>query len=163
MPIGPTALQLNNIQKYAGKTENQLKYWNNSGILESYPGENTVPRGISWNDPATGKLNDRVRIWLDINCAHCHYGDGPASSSGLQLGWRETDPLKLGKSKTSVAAGRGSGGLQIDIVPRMPDESILLYRIKSTDPGIMMPKLGRTVTQPEAIALVTEWIRQMKK
>ena len=163
MPIGPTAWQLNGEHNYGAATENQLGHWNNSGMLEGYPGAANIPKGVVWNDPATGTLEERARIWLDINCAHCHRGDGPAGSSGLQLGWLEKDPLKIGVEKTPVAAGRGSGGLTFDIVPGKPDESIILYRIKSADPGIMMPELGRTIAQPEAISLVSAWIKEMKK
>jgi hypothetical protein len=70
--------------------------------------------------------------------------------------------LKLGVGKTPVAAGRGSGNLRFSIVPGKPDESIILYRLKSTDPGVMMPELGRTQMQPEAVALIREWIGVMK-
>jgi len=161
-PIGPTAWQLNGEQNYGAAKENQLSHWSTSGMLEGYTGKD-IPKGVVWNDPNSGSLEERARLWLDINCAHCHRGDGPASSSGLQLGWLEKDPLKIGIDKTPVAAGRGSGGLKFDIVPGRPEESIIVFRMKSTDPGIMMPELGRTIAQPEAVALVTEWIKEMKK
>ncbi len=159
MPIGPSAWQLNGEHDYGNVRENQLSHWVSSGILRGYDGH--APKGVVWNDPSTGSLDERARIWLDINCAHCHRGDGPASTSGLHLGWQENDRLKLGVEKTPVAAGRGSGNLRFGIVPGKPDESILLYRIKSTDPGIMMPELGRTQMQPEAVALIREWIAKM--
>ena len=46
-----------------------------------------------------------------------------------------------------VAAGRGSGGREFDIVPGQPDRSILVYRINSTDAGIMLPELGKRLGQ----------------
>jgi len=159
MPIGPSAWQLNGMHDYGTKQVNQLQYWQEAGILESVSG--VVPKGVVWNDPSTGTLDERARIWLDINCAHCHRVDGPASSSGLHLGWMEKDKLKIGIEKTPVAAGRGSGNLRFGIVPGKPDESILLFRLKSTDPGIMMPELGRTQLQAEAVALIREWISKM--
>jgi uncharacterized repeat protein (TIGR03806 family) len=163
MPIGPTAWQLNGEHVYGSARENQLDHWNISGMLEGYPGRGSVPKGVVWDNAATGSLDERARIWLDINCAHCHRGDGPASSSGLLLDWLEKDPLKIGFEKTPVAAGRGSGSLKFDIVPGKPEESILLYRMKSNDPGVMMPELGRTIIQPEAISLVSAWIKEMRK
>jgi uncharacterized repeat protein (TIGR03806 family) len=163
MPIGPTAWQLNGEHDYGSAREGQLEHWNSSGMLEGYPGPGAVPKGVIWDNPGSGSLDERARIWLDINCAHCHRGDGPASSSGLYLGWLEKDPLKIGIEKTPVAAGRGSGGLNFDIVPGKPEESILLYRMKSNDPGVMMPELGRTIIQPEAVTLISDWIKGMKK
>ena len=160
MPIGPSAWQLNGDHDYASGKVNQLQYWQQAGILKDVHG--VIPKGVVWNDPSTGSLDERARIWLDINCAHCHRVDGPASTSGLHLGWQEKDKLKIGVEKTPVAAGRGSGNLRFGIVPGKPDESILLFRIRSTDPGIMMPELGRTQLQAEAVALIKEWISKMQ-
>lgn len=159
MPIGPSAWQLNGEHDYGTRKENQIQHWVNNGMLKN-PGV-ALPKGVVWNDPSTGTVEERARMWLDINCAHCHRADGPASSSGLHLGWLEKDPVKMGIGKTPVAAGRGSGNFRFDIVPGKPDESIIVYRIKSNDPGIMMPELGRTQMQPEAVALVREWISTM--
>jgi len=77
------------------------------------------------------------------------------------LGSAEKDPLHIGVRKTPVAAGRGSGDLQFDILPGQPDKSILVYRMESKDPGVMMPELGRTLSNKEAIALIRQWIKEM--
>jgi hypothetical protein len=74
------------------------------------------------------------------------------------LRYTQDDPGKVGRWKTPVAAGRGSGGRLFDIVPGKPDESILMYRLESTEPGIMMPELGRRLTDAAGVALVREWI-----
>jgi hypothetical protein len=63
--------------------------------------------------------------------------------------------------KPPVAAGRGSGGKSFSIVPGSPDDSILLYRMESTEPGIMMPELGRTLVDEEGVALIRQWIEEM--
>ena len=55
-------------------------------------------------------------------------------------------------SSDPVAAGKGSGGREFDIKPGDPDGSILLYRAESTEPGVMMPELGRHLADPEAVA-----------
>jgi len=161
MPIGPSARQLNGNLTYADGTANQLTYWQQHGLLTDLPALASVPKTPVWNDPATGSLDARARAWLDINCAHCHRPDGPASTSGLNLRHTETNPTAWGVQKTPVAAGRGSGGRQFDIVPGKPDESILVYRMESTDPGVMMPEVARKVTHREGVALVREWIRAM--
>lgn len=160
-PIGPSARQLNGDLPYASGTENQLLHWSRLGILKGLPPINEVPATPVWNDPATGSLNDRARAWLDINCAHCHKQDGPARTSALLLSYDEKDSTRLGFYKTPVAAGRGSGGLQYNIVPGHPEKSILVYRMASTDPGVMMPELSRKLVHAEGLELIKAWIRQM--
>lgn len=68
----------------------------------------------------------------------------------------------LGIYKGPVAAGAGSGGLNYDIVPDIPDKSILTYRMESKDPGVMMPELGRRLVHTEGIDLIKNWIKSMK-
>ena len=48
--------------------------------------------------------------------------------------------------------------MKYDIVPGHPEESILVYRFESTDPGIMMPELGRVMVHEEGLSLIKEWI-----
>lgn len=165
-PIGPSARQLNGAYSAWGlpeNTENQLLAWQKTGILQGLPAIEQVPKAAVWNKPETGNIDERARIWLDINCAHCHRLGGPAQTSGLNLSIHESDPLAMGILKTPVAAGRGSGNRKFDILPGKPDESILVYRIESTDPGEMMPEVGRKTTHKESVELIKEWIKQIKK
>lgn len=160
-PIGPSARQLSGPLSADGKGRSQLEDWAQAGMLTGLPAHDQLPPAIVWNDPSTGTLEQRARLWLDINCAHCHRPQGPAGTSGLFLGAGVTDPLHLGIGKTPVASGRGSGNLRYDIQPGDPSASILLHRMASTDPGIMMPELGRTQPDPKAVALIREWIADM--
>lgn len=159
-PIGPSARQLNG--SFQSSTENQLLNWQKLGVLTNLPAIENVPKAPIWNKPESGSLDARARAWLDINCAHCHRLGGPAQTSGLNLSIYETDPIAYGILKTPVAAGRGSGNLKYDIVPSKPDESIIIYRMASTDPGVMMPEVGRKTTHKEGVELIKEWIRAMK-
>jgi uncharacterized repeat protein (TIGR03806 family) len=160
-PIGPSARQLNGAAEEGGQTTNQLANWASRGMISGMPGPEHLPAGVKWDDPKTGSVDQRARAWLDINCGHCHQPGGPASTSGLYLTVHEKDPLRLGIGKAPVAAGRGSGDLQVSILPGQPDKSILVYRMQSTDPGVMMPELGRSLVHTEGIALVRQWIREM--
>ena len=60
-----------------------------------------------------------------------------------------------------VAAGLGSVGLQYDVLPGHPNASILLRRVQSTTPGVMMPEFGRTQVDEEGVSLLREWIDSM--
>ncbi len=132
-----------------------------AGYLKGAPAHDAAPKLAVWNDPSSSSLDDRARAWLEINCAHCHNPHGPASNSGLDLRFSQRDPVKWGVMKVPVAAGRGSGGRSYDIVPGKPDESILTYRLESTEPGIMMPELPRRMVDEESLSLIKEWIASM--
>lgn len=170
LPIGPSARQLNgeysawNVSKstVGNVSQNQLVAWQKMGILTNLPAIESVPKAPIWNNPESGSLDARARIWLDINCAHCHRLGGPAQTSGLNLSIYETAPIAYGILKTPVAAGRGSGNKKYDIVPGKPEESIIVYRMESTDPGEMMPEVGRKTTHKEGVELIKEWIKAMK-
>ena len=96
-----------------------------------------------------------------MNCANCHQLGGPAQTSGLFLGFDQMNSKALGIMKPPIAAGRGSGIHKYTIVPGYPEESIMVYRINSTDPGIMMPELGRKLIHKEGLALIRQWIKEM--
>ena len=160
-PLGPKARHLNKDYAYADGIENQLAHWTKAGALKGAPDPKDAPRLAVWNDPHTGTLDERARAWLEINCAHCHNPVGPARNSGLDLRVAQIEPRKFGIYKTSVAAGRGSGGLDFDVVPGHPDESIFMFRLLSSDAGIMMPELGKRMIHKEGVELVREWITAM--
>ncbi len=160
-PIGPRASQINGDFAYDHGAENQLAYWSRIGILSGAPKPDDAPRLAVWNDESTGSVDDRARAWLEINCAHCHSETGPARNSGLHLHAAVTDPFKLGVFKGPVAAGKGTGGRQYDIVPGKPQESILMYRLETTHPGEVMPEFGRSLVDEEANELIRQWIANM--
>tara|TARA_R110002126_G_scaffold79509_1_gene197194 strand:- start:216 stop:473 length:258 start_codon:yes stop_codon:yes gene_type:complete len=60
-----------------------------------------------------------------------------------------------------VAVGRGSGGHIYDIDPGKATSSILIFRMKSQDPGIMMPELGRSLVHSEAVTMLEAWTDQL--
>jgi len=159
-PIGLKARHLNRSFAGEGGEINQLKRLAAMGYLEGVPGQG-VPRNAIWQDAREG-MAERARSYLDVNCSHCHSETGPARTSGLDLDARTVDPRLLGMCKPPVAAGRGTGGRAFDVVPGHADESILAYRMQSTDPGEMMPELGRSLSHKEGIDLVIRYISTLK-
>jgi uncharacterized repeat protein (TIGR03806 family) len=135
-----------------------LARWRNAGLLTGAAPGAIVPL----LDDARAPLSARARGWLDSNCGHCHQRQGSASNSGLFLDWEEKDPVALGIGKRPVAAGRGSGGRAVAIAPGHPEASILLYRIESGEPGVMMPELGRVLPDAQGIALIRQWIAELQ-
>lgn len=153
-PIGPTARQLHRKED----DESLLLKWASSGVLTELPDH--LPLLAQWDD-AEARLDDRARAYLDINCGACHRDGAPAKTSGLDLTVFAKNEYALGVGKKPVAAGKGSGGLLFDIVPGSPDESILVYRMESLDPSVMMPELGRSSVHEEGVALIRKWIEEM--
>ena len=158
-PIGPKARNINKDLAFKEGTFNQLTYWMNRQIIDEYPLDLVSP--VDWTDESKD-INDRVRSYLDVNCGHCHSPTGNANSTGLYLHLNETRNINLGVFKKPVATGRGSGGLKYSIVPGEPEESILLHRMISMDPGVMMPESGRALTHTEAVEMVRDWILLME-
>lgn len=159
LPIGVRASGLNRDFAYPAGVENQLAHWASRGALEAVP--NAPPKLAVWNDPATGDASTRARAYLDANCSYCHSPVGEARTTGLFLSIGETDPVRLGRCKQPVAAGRAASNLSFDLVPGKPDESILLSRMLAVEPSIAMPELGRSLVHTEAVALVRDWIAAM--
>jgi uncharacterized repeat protein (TIGR03806 family) len=157
--VGIRAEQLNKDFPYPSGVQNQLAMWTKMGILTGAPAQ--APKLAAWDDPVAGSVETRARAYLDANCAYCHNPTGEARTSGLFLGFGEIDPYKLGACKTPVAAGKAAANLKYAIVPGKPDESILLYRMRATEPAIAMPEIGRSLVHEEAVALIRDWIAQM--
>ena len=159
-PIGVTLRQLNN---HDDPAQNQLLQWQKAGRIELPADFNpaTAARLADYRRH-DADLNTRARAYLDGNCAHCHNAHGPASTSGMFLEASQSSPERIGVMKTPVAAGRGSGNRKFGIVPGAPNESILVYRIESKDPGVQMPEIGRQMVHKEGVELIKQWIREMK-
>lgn len=179
-PIGPSARNLNHAteivvhsggpsgrwQSGVEETNNQIDVWSRDGLLAGAPeqAQRSAPRvpNAYVNDPISGApLDLRARAYLDVNCAHCHNPQGPAHTSGLDLRWSQHEPIAWGVGKRPVAAGRGSAGFEFAIEPGHPERSILLHRLRSTDPGVMMPEIGRQLVDERGAALIEEWIARM--
>ena len=157
-PIGPKARNLDRDFAYASGSENQLAHLARVGYLLGAPTADKAPRGADWQAAARASLEDRARAYLDINCGHCHSPTGPAITSGMWLDHATVDRLKLGFCKQPVAAGKGTGDRLFDIAPGHARDSVLVFRMDSDDPSVMMPELGRSVVHREGVQLVSDWI-----
>lgn len=150
-PIGPKARNLGAEQVMALAEAGQL-----TGMPVSFEAVPSIAQDA-------GDVTSRARAYLDINCGHCHKGNGAASNSGLWLEWGEVNQTKLGLGKHPTAAGRGAGAYELVVAPGAPDQSILTFRMASTEPGVAMPELGRTIIDEDGVELVRQWIAELDK
>lgn len=141
----------------AGHTGSQLAALAERGWLTTVP---AVSQATDWSDPSQ-PLDARALAYLNMNCGHCHNPAGPADTSALILNGQHRSPTELGMCKPPVAAGGGAGELRYGIVPGEPEQSIMLYRLRSTVADEMMPELGRALAHREGVRLIRDWIAQL--
>ncbi|QYU69545.1 hypothetical protein J4558_05230 [Leptolyngbya sp. 15MV] len=150
VPIGPKARNL---------LDEFLLGLYHSGRLDAVPvGFEHLP---VWERRADATAEATARAYLDVNCAHCHRPGAMASNSGLDLRWEQQDLAALGVMKRPVAAGRGAGDLLFGVVPGKPDQSIMVHRMASAEPGVAMPELGKATVDREGVEVVSRWIAGM--
>ena len=151
VPIGPKGRNLSG--EWLGRLHD-------AGVLDAV--DDGMDTMTNWSARDTTPPAQMARAYLDVNCAHCHRPGGSASNSGLDLRLEQRDPVKIGIFKRPVAAGRGSGGRDFDIVPGSPEQSIMTHRMASTDPGVAMPELGKSTVDEAGLAVIERWIAQME-
>lgn len=92
-----------------------------------------------------------IRPILSNNCFFCH-GPDEKERKGGQDGLRLDTP-------DGLTADLGDG--KHAVVPGSPEKSVLLDRVKSTDPDLVMPpKSSPKKLSPQEIELLTAWIKQ---
>ncbi|MFT3928607.1 MAG: SO2930 family diheme c-type cytochrome [Myxococcales bacterium] len=170
--LGIKARHLDRVYDYGGTIgpQNQLTRMADEGFLTNLPDLSTITPAYDFRSieaggvaaiPA-GDVEKAARDYLDINCAHCHNPNGvQGETSQLFLNHDNTSLFNLGVCKQPGSAGSGTGGHKYDIVPQNSDLSILKFRIHTTDPGAMMPLLGRSLEHRRGVELITAWIDAM--
>jgi len=156
-PIGPKARNMDlEVQYELGKMD-QLEKWAQLGWIDR---DLVFNKMVNYFDNSQN-MEARARSYLDINCAHCHIRGGSADTTGLYLTLEEENTKHLGFYKKPVATGKGSFNLRYSIVPGKSEESILLARMHSLDPGIMMPESGRALRDEEGLEIISTWINSL--
>lgn len=157
--LGVSTAQMNRDVEHDGETVSQLEWLAEQGVIAELPDPTTLP---AFADPAgDAELDARARSYLHGNCGHCHRPGGGGGTSGLKLLYAETDPTEYGVCKVPAAAGPGTGGNSFAIVPGHPEESIVVFRMASTDPEIKMPELPSLLADDFGVDLISEWIAAM--
>ncbi|MBK7383528.1 MAG: hypothetical protein IPI81_09350 [Flavobacteriales bacterium] len=159
VPIGTKARNMAHAFNYPDGVQEQLAKWVEVGYLEAgFPTPQPVAK---WND-VNVPLNDRVRAYVDMNCAHCHADGKHCDYRPMRFAWQETDnPINLGVCVEPEDPLPGHPELTYIVAPSNLARSMLLHRISSTDEAVRMPLLGRTVVHEEAVELFTEWINSL--
>ncbi len=158
--LGVKARQLNRDFTYpsTGRTDNQLRTWSHLGLFDSPLNEADIPRfaRLASVTDTNVPLEQRVRSYLDANCANCHQPGGAHAFFDARI---ETPLEKAGLINGPVENALGTQGSKV-VVPADLDRSILIKRIKNSDPT-RMPPLARRVVDASAVDAVADWINSL--
>lgn len=165
IPIGIKPQNLNFNYTYGTTSQNQLAKLIEQGYLENnftFPTEaNTT---IDYNDTSKS-LHQRVRSYVDINCAHCH-------TEGKHCDYR---PMRYSYAETGNANGLANMGVCVNtqdmqnfppalskiVSPGNINRSMMYYRLNTDNENYRMPLHGRTIIHEEGIALIEQWINSL--
>ncbi|MCB9665709.1 MAG: hypothetical protein H6732_16490 [Alphaproteobacteria bacterium] len=153
--LGPRTAQLARTVVHEGVRADQLVALWQAGWLASLP--SAAERAAGWADPhGDAPLEQRVRSWLQGNCAHCHRPGG-FRPPDLQLDLRLDVPLDEMAACDVQARGRIARGRGPLIAPGDAAGSVIVQRIQAADAYRMPPDGGREVDQAFLDDLV-RWI-----
>jgi uncharacterized repeat protein (TIGR03806 family) len=134
--------------------EDQLATFARIGLLADAP---AMPPALPSRD--AGSVEERARAWLHVNCSFCHRPGGTGQGN---LDLRYTTPLaQMNVCKSAPRYGTFGLGAELVVAPGDPTHSMLVQRIRTLG-FIRMPPLGALTTDREGIALVEQWIRELR-
>lgn len=163
-PIGIKPQSLNNNFNFSTGTQNQLAKWIESGYLENNL-PNNIATTVDYKDTSK-PLVDRVRSYLDINCAHCHSAEGHCEYRPMRLSFGDTGNSSNGLTNLGVCVDTEDmqgfpSNLSLIINPGNAERSMMFYRLNTNNPTYRMPLHGRSVIHDEGVALLEEWINSL--
>jgi len=160
--LGVNERQLNGTNTYpaTGVTDNQVRTLNRLGVLNPAIDEAAIAtyEYLSSVTNPTASLVQRVRSYLDANCAQCHQPGG----TGATFDARYDTPL-TNQNIIGVPAAKGNFGYDnVDIVtPEDIWRSALYDRIDTTNSAIKMPPLARNLIDTNAVPVIAAWINSL--
>lgn len=136
-PIGPKIRNLNRMIIHNKTSVSQLDYLEEQQLLTT---NKSKPVGVFPGDNDISQpLASRARAYMDMNCAHCHHPNGMAGYTNLHLSY------ELSYKKTGIARQKQN----------------ILFRMETAG-TLHMPKLGTTVTDPNGLALIKAYIKNLE-
>lgn len=158
IPIGLKPQNLNGTYPYLEGAKNQLIKFAEVGYLDEMPPSN-ISTVVNWED-SSESLNDRVRSYFDINCAHCHSDYKHCDYRPMRFAYNESsDPVNLG---VCVEPDTNIPPFTKIVNPGDLETSVLHFRFSTTEERFRMPLFGRTLVHEEAVELVEAWITSLE-
>ncbi|BCX46153.1 soluble aldose sugar dehydrogenase YliI precursor [Haloferula helveola] len=155
-PLSFNTRQLNRIADIHGMLGNQIVTLSSAGYLDNSPDPvDTLPFHVT-PEETQYPLEQRVRSYLDVNCAYCHQLGG--SVAGFWDG-RESLTLEQTGLIHGTAVNNGGDPFNKYVVPGDTFHSIVLNRVAETNGFTRMPPLATSEHDEVGIDLLTQWIQ----
>ena len=131
MPIGLKVRNLNIAVVRNGSSINQLQYLHETGVMNDMNPQqfSALP---AWQNEKYS-IQDRVRAYLDVNCAHCHSDPGSCARSAVRFAW------EMSLAATGITEKN--------------------KRIVSLMTKGRMPRTGTTIVDSAALALIKQYFQ----
>jgi uncharacterized repeat protein (TIGR03806 family) len=132
-PIGIKVRNLNINVVRNNAAVNQLQYLQEAGVMAPVAPSNfsTLP---AWQND-TYPLADRVRAYLDVNCAHCHSDKGSCANAKMRFAW------EIPLTDTHIADNKN--------------------RMVTLMTKGQMPRIGTTVVDTAALSLIKQYLQSL--
>ena len=155
--------QINLTNTINGQTGNLLTLLSDAGYLSGFDDDPaSLPRHHQ-PDEAEADLEARVRSYLDVNCAYCHFPDGGTPHSFDARAFLPTTSTNL-LYGAPISEGAPNDTDHI-VRPGNKDESSIWNKINARaaingnfNSHTQMPPLASNRLDPEAITMIAEWI-----
>jgi glucose/arabinose dehydrogenase len=155
--LSGTTRQLGIENSIHGRNGHQIDLLQAAGYFSNPPDPAaTLPRHVRPEETAYS-IESRARSWLAVNCAYCHQ-----AGSGVPGAFDLRAHLTMAQTGLINGNANNNGGDVLNklIVRGDPTHSIVLNRVAVANGFSRMPPLATNVTDPAAVALLTEWISQ---
>ena len=153
IPNGVKPRNINKTLEYSSHSMNQLDKWMEMGYLDTYPED--LESVVNWKD-LSEPLENRVRSYIDINCAHCHSDNTHCEYRPIRLSYEATQDLANMGVCLTPDTNLGNGTDMV-INPGNINRSVLHFRMTSNEEQYRMPLIGRSIVHEEAIVMIEEW------
>ena len=154
LALGFNTPQLNRDFDYGGVTDNQIRAMSHARYFQAAVTNLNTCRAMAHATDESVSIEQRVRSYLAVNCAHCHMPGGSALGN---FDARLSPTLTATRLVDGTLVNNGGNPSNRVVAPGSLERSMLLSRIASDGPG-RMPPLASSVVDGQAVALVSRWI-----
>jgi uncharacterized repeat protein (TIGR03806 family) len=158
--LGVKTRQLNKNFTYlsTGRSDNQLRTWNHIGLFSGAINETNISnyaKLVPVSD-SSSTLENRVRSYLDANCAQCHRPNGVFTHFDARY---DTPLANQAIINGSVINPLGIADARV-IAPQSLTQSVMYQRLNTTG-NFKMPPIGRNLIDDQAVSVLAAWINSL--